>query len=68
MRPPTEYTKCNECGYRDYDARFPKVHGNSHEKYHKIMEKYGHEDMTGGAGVVCPKCGNYENFTYNSKK
>ena len=68
MRPKTEYTTCNECGYRDYKEKFPSVHGDSHKKYYEVMEKWGHEDMTRGAGVVCPECGNYKEFTYNSKK
>ena len=68
MRPKPNFTTCKICGYRAHDELFPSVHGESHEKYCKTMEKYGHKDMTGGAGVVCPECGNYLDFTYNSKK
>ncbi|MCK4730733.1 MAG: hypothetical protein KAT28_05435 [Candidatus Aenigmarchaeota archaeon] len=67
MRPKPSFTTCNVCNYRAHSENFPNVHGESHEKYYEIMEKYGHKDITKGAGVVCPECGNHKDFTYNSK-
>ncbi len=64
---PIEYITCNECGHRDYKERFPSVHGESHEKYYRLMKEYGHEaEITKGAGFICPECGNYKYFTFNS--
>ncbi len=67
MRPLSSFTTCKVCGYRDYEERFPNVH-NSYEKYCETMKEWGHEgEITKGAGVVCPECGNYLYFIYKSE-
>ena len=66
MRAEPSFTTCRKCGYHAHNELFPKVHGDSHKKYYELMEKYGHKDITKGAGVICPECGNYKEFTYDS--
>ena len=55
---------CDACEYIDVASKFPTVGTPEYDKIHTKF--YGQGDYINvGAGIICPACGNVEDFDSN---